>query len=292
MTAMDARAGRSWEGVDVAAERYERNLVPALFEPWADVLVDLADVRPGEQVLDLACGTGVVARAAVQRVVPGGRVTGLDVNDDMLALARRTADGTGASDVIEWRRASAVDTGLPDACFDVAFCQQGLQFFPDRAAALGEMRRVLVPGGRAVIAAWCAADDGDAGYRAIAAASRRHVPDNPGLASFIEAIFALSDDADLERLVTDAGFDDVIVQRRTGVVRFPSAEAWVEAFIGAAPGSAAASFGPTMRAAIVADAAAGLQPYVDGTGLAFPIHTHIVLARAGRTGDVERAGPR
>ncbi|MFW6034217.1 MAG: methyltransferase domain-containing protein [bacterium] len=268
------RDGHSWEGVSVAAARYEHDLVPALFEPWAGVLVDLAGVGPGDRVLDLACGTGVIARAAARRVMPDGHVCGLDVNEDMLAIARRA----GAD--IEWLQSDASRTDLPDASFDAAFCQQGLQFFPDRPAALRELHRVLAPGGRAVVAAWCAADDGDAGYAPIAAALQHHRPDDPDPIGFIAAIFGLSDGTELARLAEAAGFDDVNVERRTGTVRFPSAEAWVDAFLGAAPAPSVSNLAPATRAAIIADAASALQPYVDSTGLAFPLHTNIVLCRA------------
>ncbi|MGH9151369.1 MAG: class I SAM-dependent methyltransferase [Acidimicrobiales bacterium] len=268
------RDGHSWEGVSVAAERYEQDLVPALFEPWAGVLLDLAAVGPGDRVVDLACGTGVVARAAARRVMPGGHVCGLDVNEDMLAVARRA----GAD--IEWRHADASRTGLPDGSFDAALCQQGLQFVPDRRAALRELHRVLAPGGRAVIATWCAADDGDAGYIPITEALQRHRPGDPDPLGFIAAIFALSDGAEVALLAQAAGFDDVSVERRTATVRFPSAEAWVEAFLGAAPVPSVSSLAPATRAAIIADAATALQPHLGPTGLAFPLHTNIVLCRA------------
>jgi len=272
-TAAKSRDGHSWEGVSVAAERYERDLVPALFEPWAGVLVDIAGVGPGDRVLDVACGTGVVARSAARRVRPGGHVCGLDVNEDMLAIARR------ASADIEWQQASASRTGLPDASFDAAFCQQGLQFFPDRLTAVREVHRVLTPGGRAVIATWCAADDGDAGYAPIAEALQRHRPDDPDPTGFIAAIFGLSDGREVARLAEAAGFDDISVERGTRTVRFPSAEAWVEAFLGAAPVPSVSNLAPATRAAIVADAATALQPYIDPIGLAFPLHTNIVLCR-------------
>jgi SAM-dependent methyltransferase len=267
------REGHSWEGVSVAAARYEQDLVPALFEPWAGVLVDLAGVRPGDRVLDLACGTGVVARAAARRVMPDGHVCGLDVNENMLAIARRA----GAD--IEWLQTDASRTDLPDASFDAAICQQGLQFFPDRLAALRELHRVLAPGGRAVVATWCAADNGDAGYAPIAEALQRHRPDDPDPIGFIAAIFGLSDGTEVARLTEAAGFDDLSVERRTGTVRFPSAEAWVEAFLGAAPVPSVSRLAPATRAAIIADAATAFQPYIDSTGLAFPLHTNIVLCR-------------
>lgn len=272
-TTANGRHGHNWEGVSVAAERYERDLVPALFEPWAGVLVDIAGIGPGDRVLDVACGTGVVARRALRRVKPDGHVCGLDVNEDMLAIARR------ASGDIEWRQADASRTGLPEASFDAALCQQGLQFIPDRLAALRELHRVLAPGGRAVIATWCEADGGDAGYAPITEALQRHRPDDPDPTGFIAAIFGMTDGTEVARLAEAAGFDDVSVEQRTGTVRYPSAEAWVDAFLGAAPVPTIATLAPATRAAIVADAASALQPYIDRRGLAFPLHTNIVFCR-------------
>ncbi len=273
MTTPGPRHDGLWDGVSVAAERYERDLVPALFEPWAGVLLDIAGIGPGDRVLDVACGTGVVARGAVRRVGPGGHVCGIDVNDDMLAIARN------ANAEVVWRQGDARSTGLPEASFDAAFCQQGLQFFHDRLGAMREIHRVLAPGARAVIATWCAADDGDAGYVPIAEALQRHWPEDPDPTGFIEAIFALSDANEVGRLAEAAGFDDVSVERRTGTVRFPSAELWVDAFLGAAPVPSVSGLSPVTRAAIVADAAAALQSYVGPLGLAFPLHTNIVLCR-------------
>ena len=268
------RERHSWEGVSVAAERYERDLVPALFEGWADVLLDLADVGPGDRVLDLACGTGVVARAAARRVTPGGQVFGVDVNDDMLAIARTTGAG------VDWRHAEASDTGLADASIDAAFCQQGLQFFPDRPAALRELRRVVVPAGRAMLATWCRSDGGDRGYTPIAAALQRHLPGDATPLAFIDAIFALSDGNAVAQLAESAGFEDVIAERRTATVQFPSAEAWVDAFLGAAPVASISTLEPETRAAIVAEAASALDPYVGPEGVAFPLHTNIVRCGA------------
>lgn len=265
--------GQIWEGVSVAAERYEQDLVPALFEPWADVLVGIAGIGPGDRVLDVACGTGIVSRVAARCVEPGGYVCGLDVNPAMLAIARRAGSG------VEWRQADARRTGLPDASFDAVICQQGLQFFADRPAALREIRRVLAPGGRVVIATWSSAADGDTGYTPITAAFERHLPDDPAPAGFIAAIFALTDHAEVADLLETAGFVDVTVERHAGTVRFPSAEAWVEAFLGAAPVPSIATLAPAVRAAIVADAAAALEPYVGRAGLAFPLHTNIASCR-------------
>src|SRR5688572_3238774 len=132
-------AGQSpWQQVgNQAAERYQRDLVPAMFADWTPRLVDAARVQAGEHVLDVACGTGVVARLAAARVGSQGRVVALDVNSGMLSVAGSLPAIAGAS--IEWCEASALDMPLPDQSFDVVLCQQGVQQFPDRPRALREM---------------------------------------------------------------------------------------------------------------------------------------------------------
>lgn len=266
-----------WDDVVVPAERYELELVPALFEPWARELVELADPQPGERVLDVACGTGIVARTAAPRVAPAGTVTGLDVNQDMLAVARRVAAARGV--IITWTRASAVDTGLPACAFDVAFCQQGLQFVPDRAAAVAELHRVLAPGGRVAVSVWCTPDS--PGYAPLPAAFRRHLPNPQEAVGFLRAVFGLGDPGELRALLTDAGFRDVRVSRRSGTVRYPSAEAWVRAFLDAAPLPSLAGVDPAVFDRIVGDVAEELHPFSDGAGLAFPIGANVALARRG-----------
>jgi SAM-dependent methyltransferase len=135
-----------------AAERYERWVVPFVVGPWVPGLLDLAALRPGERVLDIATGTGVVARLAARRVSPGGAVTGLDLNRAMLAEARRLPLPPGLE--VTWQQGSALDLPFHDGAFDVVVSQQGLQFFLDRSKGLGEMRRVLTPGGRVAVSVW------------------------------------------------------------------------------------------------------------------------------------------
>src|SRR5262245_23622242 len=128
------RGQAEWQVAERAAELYQRYLVPAVTAPWAADLVARAQLRAGERVLDVACGTGVVARLAAERVGAGGRVVGLDVNAGMLAVARSLEPVPGAA--IEWCEASVLEMPFAPATFDVALCQFGLQFFPDRPLAL------------------------------------------------------------------------------------------------------------------------------------------------------------
>jgi ubiquinone/menaquinone biosynthesis C-methylase UbiE len=144
-----------WQVAGSAPENYERALVPAVFEPWAPQVVALAKPKAGDRVLDVACGTGVVARHAAERVGPSGRIVGLDLNPGMLSVAASVASKvSGNSAAITWREASAVEMPFADASFDVVYCQLGLQFFPDRPKALREMYRVLTPEGRLSLMVW------------------------------------------------------------------------------------------------------------------------------------------
>ena len=114
---------RRWEGWQLeesSAEAYECYLVPLLFAPGAQYLVELAAPGPGERVLDVACGTGIVARRAVAKVGSGGMVVGLDINESMLEVARKVS--ADIHPAIEWHQGDATDMPLPDRAVDVVFC--------------------------------------------------------------------------------------------------------------------------------------------------------------------------
>ena len=138
--------GRPYD--DTAPVSYERTFVPTIGEPLAADLVAAAALRPGERVLDVACGTGVVARLAARVVGERGSVAGLDVDPHMLGLARRV---TPAELGVRRYETSAESTPLPDGAFHVVLCQMGLQLFAGKLEALQEMRRMLAPGGRALV---------------------------------------------------------------------------------------------------------------------------------------------
>jgi ubiquinone/menaquinone biosynthesis C-methylase UbiE len=123
------------------AEMYEASFVPTLFADLAPHLVTAAAVAPGDRVLDVACGTGIVARVAADRVGEQSRVVGLDLNEAMLTVARRVRPD------LEWHQGDAGALPFPDSAFDVAMCQSGLMFVPDPGAALREMARVVAVGG-------------------------------------------------------------------------------------------------------------------------------------------------
>lgn len=266
-----------WAWVDGgAAESYQRQLVPAMFAPWAPVLADLAGLRPGEAVLDVACGTGVVARLAAARVGATGRVVGLDLNAGMLAVARALPPVAGAP--LDWREGTALAMPLPDAAFDVVLCQQGLQQFGDYPAALREMRRVLRTPGRLAASVW-APLAANPGMAALVAALERHVGVAAGRNR--RAPFALADAGALHELIAAAGFRAVAVRTVTVPARFPSPEQFVAAQLAATPLATLGALTEEARGAVASDVRAALRPYLDDEGLTFPMAAHLVLAHTG-----------
>src|SRR5262245_46335583 len=131
-----------------AANAYEALFVPALFGQWAPIVADAAQIQTGQRALDVACGTGVLARELITRTGPGGSVAGIDPSPGMVAVAERLAPA------VEWREGVAESLPFPDQYFDAVVSQFGLMFFTDRRQALREMLRVLAPGGRLAVAVW------------------------------------------------------------------------------------------------------------------------------------------
>lgn len=201
-----------------AAEIYEDFFVPALFQEWAGPVAAAAAVGPGQEVLDVACGTGVLARELRARTEPGGRVVGLDRNAGMLAVARRRTPE------IDWELGRAEALPFPDERFDAVVSQFGLMFFEDRRRALGEMWRVLRPRGRLAVAVWGRLEDAP-GYAAITALLQRLFGDR--VANALRAPYALGDTDELAALCTAAGIAGARVATRRGTACFPSIEAWV-----------------------------------------------------------------
>jgi ubiquinone/menaquinone biosynthesis C-methylase UbiE len=208
-------SNRHWQLEGSAAELYQRYLVPAITTKWADDLVARARPRAGEAVLDIACGTGVVARLAAEKVAQG-QVTGLDLNTGMLAVARAMPND-GAP--IEWIEGSALDLPVPSESFDLVLCQLGLQFFPDQERALREMRRVLKAPGRVALSVYGPIER-TPGANAFVLALDRVLGGDSSRIKRSEHSF--TDPAQLEALVRDAGFSFVDVQTVEQTIVFPS----------------------------------------------------------------------
>src|SRR5438034_1861388 len=196
-----------------AAENYERYFVPTIGMPFATALLDATGLHRGERVLDVACGTGVVTRLAAEQVGPNGTVAGLDINPAMLAVAR-SVPSSGAA--VERHQASAEQLPLADGSFDVVLSSLGLQFVPDKASALSEMRRVLDPRGRLAIAT---VGPTPPLFAILEQALARHV--KPEVAAFMRVVFSLHEPQELEKLFSCAGFCEVEVRSTALTLTLP-----------------------------------------------------------------------
>jgi ubiquinone/menaquinone biosynthesis C-methylase UbiE len=262
-----------------APEAYQRYGVAALGTAKAQELAALAALQPGERLLDVACGTSVVARQAAQAVGPTGHVTGLDINGIMLQVARTVAPPVGAP--IDWREGSVLALPFPDATFDVVLCQWGLEFFPDRAHGLREMARVLVPDGRLGRRVWRALERQPFQTAVLAALDHYLFGSHnvPSRAAVLQP-FTFADAAEVRAFVADAGFHDIDIRIMTLPIRFPSAEAYTLGFLSAIPiASEVAAMEAAARTRMVQEIVAALHPFVTEERLAAPAEDHVVLAR-------------
>ena len=191
---------------------YDEFLVPRLFEPWAKLLLDEADLRPGESVLDVATGPGTVARLAAVRVGAKGRVVATDIAQPMLDIAKAKSQPSAAAAPIDYLYSPAAPLAVPTGTFDAVLCQQGLQFFPDRPSALREMRRVLRPSGRTAIAVWGELERNEI-YAAFHAALQATVRSD--LAELITAPFSWPSGTALKSAAEDVGFRNVHLSTRS-----------------------------------------------------------------------------
>jgi ubiquinone/menaquinone biosynthesis C-methylase UbiE len=204
-----------WQLDGNAPELYEKYLVPAITTKWADDLVGRAQPSAGESVLDLACGTGIVARFASRRMRQG-HVTGLDLNKGMLAVAR-TVSNDGAP--IDWIEGSALDLPFEAGTFDLVLCQLGLQFFPDQERALREMRRVLSGTGRAALSVYSPIER-TPGANAFVLALDRVL--GPAASRIKRGEHSFNAPEELRDLLTAAGFAKVEVHTVVQQIAFPS----------------------------------------------------------------------
>jgi ubiquinone/menaquinone biosynthesis C-methylase UbiE len=204
-------------------------------------------------------------------------VVGVDLNPGMLKVARTAwpmDSHCGAP--VQWHEASADKLPFPNASFNVAYCQLGLQFFADRAGALREMHRILAPGGRLALMVWRGIDESP-GFAVLAEALERHI--GQAAANIMRAPFGLSNVDELAALVRNAGFQDVVIQRRVGTVRFQSVERFVLSYVAGSPlaGPVSQAEDPA-RGALITDAQNALEKYASNAELAFPIAAHLLSA--------------
>ena len=254
------------------AEVYERVAVPAMFIPEALGLLEIVALQPGERVLDVACGTGIVARLAAPRLGITGHIVGLDLNEVMLAVARAQPIPTGAP--IEWRQGNAMSLPFPDATFDAVVCQNGLQFIPDRVLALQEMLRVLRPERRLVLSVIAR----ESASQAVEATVARFL--GPDAAASFREPFMLGNAEALAHLFDGIGFSSVEITRQNITARCPTADAFIAFTLSVRLASALEKLSPEQRAALLADAHTQLAPYLSNDGIVFPVEMLVVVGRS------------
>jgi ubiquinone/menaquinone biosynthesis C-methylase UbiE len=251
-----------------AAEAYEARFVPALFAEWAPHLVEVAGIAPGQTVLDVACGTGIVARTVADTLKGKGRVVGLDLNEAMLAVARRVRPD------IEWRQGDSATLPFADASFDTVLCQMALMFFPDRARALGEMRRVVSTGGTVAVVVPGALSSQPA-WGPFVAMVARHA--GPEAVSLLSTYWACGDLDRLTALVESAGLAVTKTRTRRGTARFESVDAFVATEVEGTP--LIDRISQEVYARIRADARAVLGEFTTPAGrVEAPLEGHLVAA--------------
>ena len=269
---METASYRHYSGS--SAEDYERYFVPAIGAPVSVELLRSAALRPGERVLDVGCGTGIIARQAATAVGTTGAVTAVDVADDMIAVARAQPAPRGAP--IVWRQGDATSLPFTDGSFDVVLCQMSLMFVEDRAAAIREMHRVLSDQGRVVVSTPGSIQPT---FELMEQAIVDHI--SPSLAGFVRMVFSMHDPANLEALLRDGGFADVESTVYTATFDLPSPAEFLWQYINLTPMAPFVAESPrAAQDAMEAQVVETWQPYVrDGRT---PVDQPMVLATGVR----------
>jgi SAM-dependent methyltransferase len=251
---------RRWQLDGSAAERYLEVLEPAILGPVAEALVTHVAPRVGARVIDIGCGTGAAALKASELVGRTGRVVGVDINRQMIEVARSRPAPQFAE--VEWLEASAMDIPLPDGVFDTAVSSQVLQFVDEPERAMEEARRVLRPGGLVGVGLWCPLDSNPYFSNLVASISE-HIDSNT--AGGLGAAFSFSDEHRIRRLLVAAGFEEVSITTATIHSDLPPLGEFVPRHIGATPmaaGYLAAS--PEDQERVIRHVEAELQSFSSG----------------------------
>jgi ubiquinone/menaquinone biosynthesis C-methylase UbiE len=250
------------------AEAYEAEFVPAFFAQWAPALCAAAGIVTGQRVLDVACGTGIVARTAAG-IAGAGNVIGLDLNDAMLTVARRVRPD------VEWRQGDASALPFPDGSFDAVVCQMALMFFPDRAGAIREMRRVTNDGGSVAVLVPGNLDDQPA-YGPLVDLIARHA--GPDARSLLSSYFSCGDVDQLVRLLDQAGLRSIDTRTEHGTARYPSVEAALATEMNSTP--LGERITPEVYQQILIEARQALAPFTLSDGsLEAPFDSYLVAGR-------------
>lgn len=262
-----------WQISGTGPEHYERFAVGRQLRAVAERFLEQVVLRPSDRVLDVACGTGIVARLVAARVPAPSQVVGVDLNAGMVATAQRLGVEAGLS--IVWKQGDATALPFASSDFDVVLCQQGLQFIPDRGQALREMRRVLVSGGMV-------------GLNVFGVASEFHVALSEGLSKYADAStaklslapFGLSDPAVLRALFAEAGFREISLRSSSITRRVEPTQEWLLQYSSGLPyAESIVGMEHAARAAMLREIATKLKDHWAIDSFAVPCEVHFVFAR-------------
>ena len=251
------------------AEAYEKLFVPALFAQWAPLMVDIAGIADSQRVLDVACGSGVAARAAADRVGPTGSVIGLDLNPAMLEVAAATRDD------IEWRQGDAARLPFGDQEFDAVLCQSALFFFPDVDAAVAEMARVVRPGGAVAVQTYASLEE-QPGFLDLDAVIRRIAATDA--LQLLDTYWSQGDLSILCKTLSRAGLDIVETRTTLGSAIYSSVENLIEIEVKGTP--LADRLSDDQISQILAESTDLFAKFLTPAGtLEMPIRAHLVMGR-------------
>ena len=254
-----------------AARAYEALFVPALFAQFAPKVADAARVCKGERVLDVACGTGILAREIVSRVGPNGRVAGIDITPGMIEVAKQIAPD------VEWHQGKAETLPFVDESFDAVVSQFGLMFFMDRAQAIQEMLRVLTPKGHLAVAVWDSLQNIPA-YAAVVEVLQRTAGQQA--ADALRAPFVLGDRDELGKILSEVGAKSIEVTTHSGTAFFPSIRTMVEAELRGWLPVMGVTLSEEQISQILHEAEAALAAYATTDGeVRFDLSAHIVTGQ-------------
>lgn len=264
-------AQEGWQLETDGAGAYERYLASA-FRPWVNDLIAFAGVKAGERLLDVGCGTGIVARSAAPVVGASGKVVGIDLNADMLRVARAVS---GRPEV-EWRQGNAAELPFSPGSFDVVLSHQAVQFFSDPVAGLREMRRVLAPGGRTGVGV-CRMISPDRVYAPLASALERFV--SREAAAIMASPFSPWKPSQFRNLFVQAGFGDVRVRIDARHLRYPSVEEFLRREAASSPlAGPVGALCADVRGDLIRELESTLADYVDDEGVLCPIEVYSAIA--------------
>ena len=255
-----------------AAEGYEAQKVPAIFEPLGKATIAHTDLPENARILDVACGTGIISRLLSQSLAGRGHIVGADLNAAMVEIAKKLMPDTHHT--VEWKECDVAELPFDSDFFDLAFCQQGLQFFPEKSKALTEIRRVIAPAGHLLLTCWSSVSPV---FQAVSDSLRRHVSE--GAANQAVGPYAFRDEDTITTLLTEVGFKDVSASKLTIDRHFKPSRDAIRAEILSSPYEQEVSAkGISTLGKIVAEVDSALEQYRVGDELIVPQDTHLFRA--------------